>query len=53
MLGALGATRSAGGVYLLDSPIQRGDDGTVQLDKAGDERLRRAVAELAQLVAIG
>ena len=50
VLGALGATRSTGGVYLLDSQIQRCDDGTVQRDEAGDERLRRAVAAPVQLV---
>jgi FMN reductase len=51
VLGALGATLSAGGVYLLDSQIQRNEDGSVQLDAAGDERLRGAVAALVRLVA--
>ena len=47
VLGALGATHILRGVYLLDTLVQLGEDGSFQTDAALEQRLMEALNELS------
>lgn len=50
VLGALGASVLLGGIYAIDSQLERLPDGAVRLDPALEPRWQQALADLARIV---
>jgi FMN reductase len=52
VLSELGARHQLGGVYAVDKQVQRQEDGSVQLEKEIDQRLRHSLRDFVQAITL-